>query len=117
MWYKNGALAIGEADRYKDSMRMSCPNTAMAQIERSFKIASYKQEGKNLLKNYGQEEMVVSKLASVSAACSSFAQSFVQVGLDGIQEVWRVHIMFIQLAAAKSRAQGLLFLVDDYECD
>lgn len=29
------------------------------------------------------------------------AQSFIQVGLDGIQEVWRVDIMFIQLTPAR----------------
>lgn len=29
------------------------------------------------------------------------AQSFIQVGLDSIQEVWRVDVMFIQLTPAR----------------
>lgn len=38
-------------------------------------------------------------LRGVRACCPSFAQSLVQVCLDGIQEVCGVDVMLIQLAA------------------
>lgn len=46
----------------------------------------------------------LSSLASASAGCSSFAQSFVQVSLDSIKEVRCVDVMFIQLAAAGAQS-------------
>lgn len=71
----------------------------------SFKIeykSWFKQKVKHWVKNL--QTGFVSTL--VSFDCSSFAQSFVQVGLDGVQEVWCVDVMFIQLAAARSQSRG-----------
>lgn len=67
----------------------------------SYKKGLYKTDGKNELQIYRQE--------SISSDCSSFAQSFVQVGPDCVQEVWRVDIMFIQLAAAGSQSRCYSF--------
>lgn len=53
----------------------------------------------------------LSSLASVSSDCSSFAQSFVQVGLDSVQEVQCVDIMFIQLTAARSQCMGYIIKI------
>lgn len=47
-------------------------------------------------------------MANASSDCSLFAQSFIQVGLDGIQEVWCVDIMFIQLTPARSQCRGYI---------
>lgn len=58
--------------------------------------------------NEVKKGVCLSTLASVSSDCSLFAQSFVQVGLDSIQEVRCVDIMFIQLAAARSQCRGYI---------
>lgn len=41
-------------------------------------------------------------MAKLSSVDPSFAQRFIQVGLDSIQEVGCVYIMFIQLTPARS---------------
>lgn len=40
---------------------------------------------------------------------SSIAQGFIQVGLDGVQEVGRVDVMFIQLTPARWQSVSLIW--------
>lgn len=47
-------------------------------------------------------------LRGVRARCPSFAQSLVQVRLDGIQEVCGVDVMLVQLTAVVTQRQMLM---------
>ncbi len=52
-------------------------------------------------------------LRVVRARCPSFAQSLVQVRLDGIQEVCGVDVMLVQLTAVVTQRQMLMTLAKE----
>ncbi len=58
-------------------------------------------------------KMRYKKTDVVRARCPSFAQSLVQVRLDGIQEVCGVDVMLVQLTAVVTQRQMLMTLAKE----